>query len=575
VINEIKKYIDLGLSLIPCKLDKSPNVNSWKETEFAINDFDGCEAIGIRCGKYSGGLECIDIDNHSDNAKENLKLLIDEIKDLYEKYKFPIEKTQGGGYHLLFKCEFNEGNLKLASVPKLNKSGKWMPDAIFETRGEGGYFLAYPSKGYTVVKNDIFNIPNITPDERKQIIDVCRSFNTFTKYVPNEYEQTEKPGDIYNKSVEAIDEAKGLLRRLGWKESGRYNWIRPDKTKGISATFGRVAENVFYVFSANAYPFDLNSAYTPFQIKTLLEHNGNFKECAKELAERFGLNKQPKQESKKEVKPIKTDDEKLAILKKSLIDTDIEIEKPPVIVYISNEKGFNASMNRLFTLGNFSAIIGKAKSRKTFSLTMMTACLVKNGSVYNKFFGQLPEKKRGVLYFDTEQGLYDSANVIKRIERLAGIKHNGFVGFNIREYAPLERCEIIEYALIKFPEVGFVAIDGIADLSKAINDEEEATRVTGLLLRWTKQYNCHIATILHQNKNDNFATGHLGSSVMKKAEIVISVSKEKGSESGSTISCDFSRGMDFDDFSFFVNAFGLPELEKEPSDNIQITTYYD
>jgi hypothetical protein len=61
--------------------------------------------------------------------------------------------------------------------------------------------------------------------------------------------------------------------------------------------------------------------------------------------------------------------------------------------------------------------------------------------------------------------------------------------------------------------LGFVVIDGIADLANAINDEIEASRVVSLLMRWTKIYNCHIHVIIHENKADNNATGHLGSSI--------------------------------------------------------------
>ena len=48
------------------------------------------------------------------------------------------------------------------------------------------------------------------------------------------------------------------------------------------------------------------------------------------------------------------------------------------------------------TLGNFSASTGKAKSRKTFNVTALTAAALKNGEVL-AYIGEMPEDKRGVF----------------------------------------------------------------------------------------------------------------------------------------------------------------------------------
>jgi hypothetical protein len=135
------------------------------------------------------------------------------------------------------------------------------------------------------------------------------------------------------------------------------------------------------------------------------------------------------------------------------------------------------------------------------------------------------------------------------------------IPFNLRPFNPIERCQIIEYAFKVYGDkTGFCVIDGIADLANGINDEEEATRVASMMLRLTKVNNCHIATVIHQNKNDNFATGHLGSSIMKKAEIIISVTKNPQDSSYSEVKCDMSRSAGFEDFSFRINDEGFPEI---------------
>ncbi len=61
------------------------------------------------------------------------------------------------------------------------------------------------------------------------------------------------------------------------------------KKSGVSATFGKVAQGWFYVFSSNASPFESEKAYSPFQVYALLECNGDFKRAASEIAERFSM----------------------------------------------------------------------------------------------------------------------------------------------------------------------------------------------------------------------------------------------------------------------------------------------
>jgi hypothetical protein len=185
--------------------------------------------------------------------------------------------------------------------------------------------------------------------------------------------------------------------------------------------------------------------------------------------------------------------------------------------------------------------------------------------------GSLPENKNLILYFDTEQGEYDSYNVIRRIEKMAGHKDN-MLSFNLRPYSPIERCQIIEYAFAKFgSRVGFCVIDGVADLANGINDEDEATRVTTFLLKHSKESNCHISTVIHQNKNDNYATGHLGSAVMKKAEILISVTKIKDDRSRSEVACEMSRGEDFEPFEMLINDEGVPRYDGAKKSRTQST----
>jgi hypothetical protein len=536
---------------LPARLNKKPQLaegETWSNG-LGRERFTDAEGIGIICGKISGGLECMDFDNHFGDATENLieYLKIPEVKDIYNRYKLPIEKTQGGGFHLIFRCSKNEGSRKLAQRWNNEKN---MAEAIIETKGEKAYFVAYPTPGYVIARNDIFNVETITEFERAILIDNAISFNEFLQPIKTEFEQGDRPGDIYNSKPEAIVEMIGILSNSGWKHLGGYKWRRPGKDEGISATLGKVAPNVFYVFTSNAHPFEPLKAYTPFQVLGLIKYNGDFKEAARSIV--------PEKEQVHAKQDLQASEiEKL--LSGARIDTGKPIEKPPSILSIKEQSATSSVFKRIFTLGNFSCLIGKAKSRKTFLISMFTAALLdRNGS--DKFISEMPIGKSEIIYFDTEQGEYDSFNVVRRIETMSGTKNN-LIAFNLRPFSPVERCQIIDYALKLYGDkCGFCVIDGIADLANGINDEEEATRVTTLLLRWTKTYNLHITTVIHQNKNDNFATGHLGSSIMKKAEIIISVSKSKDEYNVSEINCDMSRGIDFEPFDMIISQNGFPEV---------------
>lgn len=566
MLTDYNKYKAAGISCLPTGPDKMPAIpkgSTWKGGWKEERDYLLSHGIGLLCGSISGNLECIDFDNHFGDAKQVLQDFskVDGVKDIVENYKLPIQSTVSGGYHLLYRCTIIEGNQKLASRPKWDEdSKKHRADVLIETRGEGGYFCASPTPGYRVVKNDIFQIANISPEERNLLLSACRTFNKNVKVYNKPEEDKDKPGDIYNNSADSLSDMISALKGGGWKELKEGIWQRPGKNKGISATLGKAAPGIFYNFSAAGDPFEEEKGYTAFQVVGLLKYNGDFKQFAKELHEKYDT-KVP--EKKQFAKPEpKTEDQFDQILKKSLIDLYVPIAKPPVILSIKSRYGAGYIFNRVFTLGNFSAITGKSKSKKTFLTSLLLAAVTKSGELEKILKADPPTSKPGVILFDTEQSPYDSWITARRVWELCGGCYENFGAFDLREYSAIDRCGIIERYLQKAGgQTSYIVIDGIADLATAINDEMEATRVVSLLMRWTKVYNTHISVVIHQNKNDNYATGHLGSAILKKAECVISVTKDVDDNFISDVECDLIRGAaDFDKFRIKINEKGLPEI---------------
>lgn len=247
-----------------------------------------------------------------------------------------------------------------------------------------------------------------------------------------------------------------------------------------------------------------------------------------------------------------------AILKEAEIDVDVEMSAPPVCLSF-DERGYQTT---IATLGNFSMLIGKAKSRKTFFVLLMLAAWIRNGLVLNKFNGNLPLKQSSVLHFDTEQGRYHAQRVAQRALKLAGTQTaDNFRAYGLRKYPPTTRLELIERAIYTMPNLGIVVIDGIRDLAAlGINDEKEATELATKLLKWTEEKSIHIMVVLHQNKNDTNARGHLGTELVNKAETVLSVMKDEKNKDMSVVKADYCRDKDFDPFGFIIDENGLPQL---------------
>ena len=215
------------------------------------------------------------------------------------------------------------------------------------------------------------------------------------------------------------------------------------------------------------------------------------------------------------------------------------------------------------TLGNFSASIGKAKSKKTFNVAALTAAAMTNGTVLH-YRASFPEGKRGILYIDTEQGRPHCQQVLRRILRLAGLPEeqdpDNLVMLTLRKFPPDMRLAIVDHAIGTIPHLGLVIIDGIRDLLYDINSPKEATDIISRFMQWTDDKQIHIHTVLHQNKNDEHARGHIGTELNNKAETILQVEVDKEDKAISVVEAVHIRDRDFEPFAFRINEDVLPEL---------------
>ncbi len=239
------------------------------------------------------------------------------------------------------------------------------------------------------------------------------------------------------------------------------------------------------------------------------------------------------------------------------IDLAAILLPPPVAMHIKNE----SEQITLFTKGNFSIVTGPAKSRKTYLISMLIATAIK-GCFQDFFFCT----SNGInLIFDTEQSRYKVQQIAKRICRLSGtVNPENLCAYSLRTLDPSQRIDLIEKVLESTQNINFVAIDGIIDLEiDPILQAEQAQKIVSKLMKWTEIYNIHIVCVLHYNKTVATLLGHLGSFSHRKADAIISVTKNKNDENISLVEPVDCREKPFLPFAFSIDESGMPYIFKD------------
>ena len=188
---------------------------------------------------------------------------------------------------------------------------------------------------------------------------------------------------------------------------------------------------------------------------------------------------------------IPSREELAAYIEESAVSVTNTYEQSPMVLMVDDAI--------IGTLGNFSASIGKAKSKKTFNVSAIVASALSGNTVLH-YRSMFPENKRKILYIDTEQGQHHCQQVLKRILRLAELpddkKPDNLLMLSLRKFAPKIRLLIVEEAIGTIPDLGLVIIDGIRDFLYDINSSSESTYIISKFMQWTDDRQIHIHTVL-------------------------------------------------------------------------------
>ena len=563
-----KLYIDHGFSPVPLVSgQKRPLLKDWtKYKEAPIEDLNifTTDSLGLVCG-YNG-LEVLDIDaKHftGNEFKEYIALLEANGPDILAK--LVIQETPSGGFHFMYRCEVIEGNQKLAK----NKA----KEVTFETRGIGGQVAAWPTPGYKL-ETKASNIQYITPEERAILLDCARQLDetpkvevTYKAPKPSLNDSDElTPWDDYKSKVDCLT----VIQGHGWtivREDSKFIYVkRPGQTDAPDS--GKIFKDsgLLYVWTTST-ALEAETIYNSYTLLTALEYNNDYRESAKVLrAEGYGA-QQPKklneveryEEALSEHKESEEPTEDL--LEKYLLDPTEEIKNPPSVL----ELRLGLESYTLATAGNISLVQGKAKSRKSYFVSALAAAAIREGYSENLLKAGIVKGK--VIFFDTEQGDFHAQRVNQRTLHLAGIPVEK--GQEYLKYFALRRADtnadrlaIIEYVLKRIEGVSLVIIDGIVDVANGVNEEPEAIALVSKLMKISADKNIHLVTVLHENKNDRGAKGHLGSYLVQKAETVYGVSR---SEDGNSTFIEglYTRNASFPDLELNVRGRDVEISVKE------------
>jgi hypothetical protein len=280
------KYSESGLSVIPCK-NKIPALAAWTPYQERIatpeeiqQGFRSDSQIAVICGEISGNFEIIDFDQNAKAFEQWAELVHEQDQNLLEKL---VIETSPHGCHVGYRCLdiAIPGNMKLASSED--------KETLIESRGEGGYCIVSPSKGYELKQRNFLDVPVISEAERSILIDSARALNQYIKptQIKKGYQESRSGELLPGQDFDNRADSRTMLEKHGWTfrgtgNDGRERMGRPGKVKGFSATI--TDKKILYVFSSNADPFEPGQAYSPFAVYTFLEHGGDFQAAARALS---------------------------------------------------------------------------------------------------------------------------------------------------------------------------------------------------------------------------------------------------------------------------------------------------
>lgn len=187
---------------------------------------------------------------------------------------------------------------------------------------------------------------------------------------------------------------------------------------------------------------------------------------------------------------------------------------------------FRVEQKNIGSLGNFVILSGLPKRGKGKFISAIVAGALTGGMIWGLHI-HLPENKRRIGFFDTDQSRYDFYKNIELINKLTNVKeiHNNLSAYNVRQDEAAAICNMIDVFLKLHSDCGLLIVDNIGDLLLNFNDEGQSKKLINYFKRITEQRNILIIATLHLGKSNNTTIGHLGAMSDRYAQSILTCEK--------------------------------------------------
>lgn len=185
--------------------------------------------------------------------------------------------------------------------------------------------------------------------------------------------------------------------------------------------------------------------------------------------------------------------------------------------------------------GNITGISAAAKAGKTAFTGVLIAGAVSDTGFVEGFANinvKPNEDHKAVIHFDSEQSEDDQQYNVKTVLKRTGdnVTPAWFLSYNIRQltfdkYQPVTDA-ICEAANFEFGGIHLIVIDGGADYTTSVNDEEQAYKIVEYFTHLSIRYQCPVIVVVHLNPGSDKERGHFGSQVQRKCYGLLTIKKE-------------------------------------------------
>ena len=180
--------------------------------------------------------------------------------------------------------------------------------------------------------------------------------------------------------------------------------------------------------------------------------------------------------------------------------------------------------------GDLHIVGGKSGHGKTAFMSQIMAAIL--SSRFGNMVCEIQGEDPSILYIDTEQSIDDTIAIKNRVCTLANIPFNEpcdrFKVARLRDTTQaLERYkQILQLIWDIKPTVVF--IDGLLDIVKDYNDQNECSEIIRELMVVSTELNMSMWCVLHENPMTDKLVGSLGSIAERKVTEVFVIRKHKG-----------------------------------------------